>query len=279
MLSILKPVETPNTNDVLCGRGGKINKYIGNRQFRAIVDTHKKRYKAATKKEKALIAREIIDEIGVMRPPGRFLKKTSDSGSFWYEETKENALKKTSQALREGVHGKHILDRKETSKKKSSTPPNGSLKVAHPSTIDHSDNKAVKESLLMIERLAAQTRNGSLKSEDEYVPQVVPRHLPQPYEASRRDSLSMGDLQKILGDTSNQHIQRLSTLEQVSRICDVNVGNDRQHRLSMTFPRISSQFGNRLHSLAFNSIGDVNVATGNEPFRDPFVKPNVSKDV
>ena len=43
-----------------------------------------------------------MDCIDAMDPPGRFLNKDKDSG-FWYEENKMNALKKTSQALREGA--------------------------------------------------------------------------------------------------------------------------------------------------------------------------------
>ena len=94
-------VDQPICNDVLCGRGGKINHHEGNIQFRAFVDMRKERYtKAKTKSEKALISREIIDCIASLDPPGRFLNKDKESGA-WYVEKKDNALKKTSQALRE----------------------------------------------------------------------------------------------------------------------------------------------------------------------------------
>ena len=102
MFQFNKVVNQPICNDVLCGRGAKINHHEGNIQFRAFVDMRKERYtKAKTKSEKALISREIIDCITSLDPPGRFLNKDKESGA-WYVEKKDNALKKTSQALREG---------------------------------------------------------------------------------------------------------------------------------------------------------------------------------
>ena len=51
------PVEDPNANDVLSGRGGRINSHKGNVQFRDIVQKKKPRYlsKATKKLEKAHI--------------------------------------------------------------------------------------------------------------------------------------------------------------------------------------------------------------------------------
>jgi len=102
--AFLKPVDGPNENDVLLGRGGKINNHPGNQQFRSIIEEYKERYNFATNKAtKALISREVINRIAAMNPPGRFLSRNNTGTSMWYEERKENSLKKTSQALREGA--------------------------------------------------------------------------------------------------------------------------------------------------------------------------------
>ncbi len=89
-----------NINDVLCGRGGKINAYSGNVQFRKLVKLHKKAYLMVKKHEKVEIAQMVVNTIQSMDPPGRFLKEHEDSKS-WVEIPNERVLKKTKQALRE----------------------------------------------------------------------------------------------------------------------------------------------------------------------------------
>lgn len=80
------PIEEPNENDVLCGRGGRINSHEGNIRFRDIIHANKKEYLAPTTKklEKAHIAKRIVDEIRHMNPPGRFLKEDASDG-YWYD--------------------------------------------------------------------------------------------------------------------------------------------------------------------------------------------------
>lgn len=96
------PVREPNPNDVLCGRGGRINSHEGNVQFREIVNSLKHTYLAKTTKklEKAHIAAQIVTKIRNMNPPGRFLKEDGSSG-MWYDIGDEKARKKAGQALRE----------------------------------------------------------------------------------------------------------------------------------------------------------------------------------
>ena len=73
----------------------------GNRQFREIVNSNREFYLAAkSKSEKLIIARNVIDHIRSLHPPGRFLSKENGA---WFEVKKEVALKKTSQALRENI--------------------------------------------------------------------------------------------------------------------------------------------------------------------------------
>lgn len=96
------PIADPNVNDVLCGRGGRINSHAGNVQFRDIIVSKKKDYLAPTTKklEKAHIAAGIVNDIRTMNPPGRFLKEEKGDG-MWYDIGDAKAIKKTGQALRE----------------------------------------------------------------------------------------------------------------------------------------------------------------------------------
>jgi hypothetical protein len=96
------PIADPNENDVLCGRGGRINSHAGNVQFRDTIHSKKKEYLApSTKKlEKAHIAAGIVNDIRTMDPPGRFLKEDKGTG-LWFDIGDAKAIKKTGQALRE----------------------------------------------------------------------------------------------------------------------------------------------------------------------------------
>lgn len=96
------PIADPNVNDVLCGRGGRINSHPGNVQFRDVIHRKKKEYLAPTTKklQKAHIAAGIVQDIRTMDPAGRFLKEEKGSG-MWYDIGDAKAIKKTGQALRE----------------------------------------------------------------------------------------------------------------------------------------------------------------------------------
>lgn len=60
-------------------------------------------YLRATKRDKAGVAREIVDTIRKLNPPGRFLKKDPSTPGLWVEIGNRKAREKTSQALREGA--------------------------------------------------------------------------------------------------------------------------------------------------------------------------------
>lgn len=100
------PIRDPNENDVLCGRGGRINAHEGNIQFREIVASRKKDYlaKSTKKLEKAHIAASIVSTIRNMNPQGRFLKEDAADG-MWYDIGDAKAIKKAGQALREDAPG------------------------------------------------------------------------------------------------------------------------------------------------------------------------------
>lgn len=95
------PVYEPNRNDVLCGRGGRINAHAGNVQFRELVLARKVEYlhKNTKKLEKAHIAADVVHSIRCMDPGGRFLKEDADG--TWYDIGDAKAIKKVGQALRE----------------------------------------------------------------------------------------------------------------------------------------------------------------------------------
>jgi len=95
-------IEFPNENDVLSGRGGRINNHEGNVNFRTLVAKVKIQYlsRQTKKPDKAVIAANLVDQIRKLDPPGRFLKEDVNSG-VWYEVGDERARRKTGQALRE----------------------------------------------------------------------------------------------------------------------------------------------------------------------------------
>ena len=95
-------IKEPNVNDVLSGRGGRINSHPGNIQFRALVHQYKHTYlsKATKKLDKVKIADRIVQGIRNMDPSGRFLKEDSKTHQ-WIEIGDEKARKKAGQAMRE----------------------------------------------------------------------------------------------------------------------------------------------------------------------------------
>mmetsp|Transcript_1329 Transcript_1329/g.1663 ORF Transcript_1329/g.1663 Transcript_1329/m.1663 type:complete len:228 (-) Transcript_1329:159-842(-) len=95
-------------DDILCGRGGATNNHVGNKQFRAIVAEHQPEYLSAKKRDKAGIARRIVQ---VLRERGgRFLKKVEGEGpERWVDVGDKKATEKTSQALREGLDVRHAV--------------------------------------------------------------------------------------------------------------------------------------------------------------------------
>jgi len=102
----VRRIRTPHPHDVLCGRGGGINGHVGNKVFRDLVAERRLDYNlASTKAEKARVAKEVMDIVTSMSPPGRFLMRdpTGGIGSWWIEIDENKAMAKTSQALREGA--------------------------------------------------------------------------------------------------------------------------------------------------------------------------------
>lgn len=85
-------------NDVLSGRGGGTNVHPGNRNFRDLINLHRRTYLKARKNDKPAISRAIVRSIREIK--GKFLKKDEKSG-LWFEIGDDAAREKTSQALRQ----------------------------------------------------------------------------------------------------------------------------------------------------------------------------------
>ena len=111
-------IDEPVRNDVLFGRGGRVNLHQGNKWYRSIVQTNRTNYHQAPKHTKKAIAEAIVLATKSRTPPGRFLKQykknsnhssddadlttpVTDSSDLWIEVTTQQAVQKTSQALRE----------------------------------------------------------------------------------------------------------------------------------------------------------------------------------
>jgi hypothetical protein len=65
---------TLRETDVICGRGSGVASWQGNVEFRYICWKVKDIYTQAHRADKALIAQQIMNQIGELNPPGRFVK-------------------------------------------------------------------------------------------------------------------------------------------------------------------------------------------------------------
>mmetsp|Transcript_33880 Transcript_33880/g.78238 ORF Transcript_33880/g.78238 Transcript_33880/m.78238 type:complete len:541 (-) Transcript_33880:225-1847(-) len=96
-------IQAPNANDVICGRGGGTNGHPGNVLFRDLVRSKKKLYLMSRfKREKRMIAQEVIAGIRDQNPSGRFLIRDDKTGRY-HDIGDKKAWSKASQALREGA--------------------------------------------------------------------------------------------------------------------------------------------------------------------------------
>ena len=71
MKRMAKIIMKPNENDILLGRGGKNNQWIGNEKLRNLARRRCLEYQKASKKGKSQISREIVEDVRRMKPSGR----------------------------------------------------------------------------------------------------------------------------------------------------------------------------------------------------------------
>jgi len=94
---------SPSDTDVLCGRGAPINKHPGNILFRKVVKCNKELYGVCEKQDRYYLAKSIVMALEEQDPPTRFLEQHDDGNSnfTWTTISKQRAIRKTVQALRE----------------------------------------------------------------------------------------------------------------------------------------------------------------------------------
>ena len=95
-------IPTLNENDVLSGRGGRINNHPGNINFRKVVEEYKREYldPRTRKLEKAHVAARLVAQIRSMDPPGRFLKEDPENAGRYVEIGDQKAWKSEFFALK-----------------------------------------------------------------------------------------------------------------------------------------------------------------------------------
>lgn len=127
-----------NPHDVLCGRGSGSNDYRGNIAYRKLICAKKDAYRQAKRRDKSILASEIVEKVHSMG--GRFLERSGEGDSFssvgsrssysseitvekdmWYEVGKTRAEVKTKQALRQHYVGEEILGAKKTEQQENLT--------------------------------------------------------------------------------------------------------------------------------------------------------------
>jgi len=92
--------------DILCGRGGRVNRHSGNRVYRRLIDEKKALYRQLIRKEdKNTLLASIL--MALKKQGVRFLKQEGDT---WIEIDDAEAMSKTSQAFREPEKKKPFLD-------------------------------------------------------------------------------------------------------------------------------------------------------------------------
>lgn len=95
-------IRSPHSEDVLRGRGGVINQHPGNISFRRDIKKYHVAYSlSSTKNEKNALVNKVLRR--VRKRGGRFLYQHPTLSGCWLQSQKEEARRKTSQALREGA--------------------------------------------------------------------------------------------------------------------------------------------------------------------------------
>eukprot|EP00980_Cylindrotheca_fusiformis_P019564 scaffold6784_cov108-Cylindrotheca_fusiformis.AAC.6 len=89
----------PAPPDVLSGRGASVNAHPGNKKFRALCFARKPEFEAGNHAAKRRVATEIVTTT-FDGGKARFLKKKRDKGP-WHEMTKEQAILKACQVMRD----------------------------------------------------------------------------------------------------------------------------------------------------------------------------------
>lgn len=95
-----------NKNDVLSGRGGRVNKNPGNVTFRLVAEGYKREYldPRTPKLSKAHVAARLVAQIRSSNPPGRFLMEDPENPGGYVEIGDEKAWSSENYACSFGLN-------------------------------------------------------------------------------------------------------------------------------------------------------------------------------
>ena len=220
--------------DVLAGRGAKSNQHLGNKLFRSLVKQNRGLYQQLKENNahKVILAESIIAAIHTRG--GRFLKQqrhshscqtTSSSSSVrsfkWYELTKEEAITKTQQALREIPPGtssralsvERVLEKKRMMAEERKTPAPKTIENQGEVSLDTSTNEQPslkRTTTSVIEELMRAPIMASLGGgrDDLYLHHEQQQQQEQEKKSTREDkegqemiSLSNDEIESLLSDS------------------------------------------------------------------------------
>ena len=196
-------ITTVKDADVLSGRGGKTNKHSGNRIYRGIVKENRKLYQEMkSNSHKQLLAESIIAT--VHQRGGRFLKRVGKDTNTWIELGRDEAIIKTTQALREIPSGtssramnvERMLEQKRMNRSSSST--FGSTT----SCSESEDSRKVSFTSVPVPMHISSAHRLSVESAYDSVASVAKHHSKQqrPSTESNGDMLSDEELDSLIND-------------------------------------------------------------------------------
>jgi hypothetical protein len=98
--SVVQPIVTPTSNDVLMGRGRRFQNYAGNVKFRIYLQGHEAGYNSADRNGKSSIAMALVSSIKASGT--RFLQRSSEMNGeeLWVEIDDKEAHEKVVQCFR-----------------------------------------------------------------------------------------------------------------------------------------------------------------------------------
>jgi hypothetical protein len=238
-----------NCNDVLKGRGGTIQKYVGNLQYRELIEKYRLWYmsKKTKKSTKWKIANKFVREIRSMNPSGRFLDEDYHNPGTYLEIGDEAARKKSAQAMRE--RGKLTPEEEEE------------FDLLPPSFIDTGIPKSEDSSNATCSKFPQQqVREVAYDVEDCYGPAMPPLTIPRSSNISRqRNDVAECYLErKIPIDDTSAHMVSVGSLREGLRYSESPTDSD-----TPTYPATWDESKNPEERFTRNRIMQIGWGTGN----------------
>ena len=104
--------DQPTENDILCGRGKKHNKNLGNIKFSNMIKSNLQRYHDAQKPiERTIVVGSLLAEH--IESDTRFFKKDPNSSSQWHQMSDEQAHDKIGHAIRDMLKATKTKNKKQ----------------------------------------------------------------------------------------------------------------------------------------------------------------------